>query len=113
MLKQRNFYKHFLKHDFKLVKDPTTSVDKKVAVQLYKDVNAVKRSCQAIARVVHQKSYRRWTNSDELYILSEFKKQRRAYIASSNKDEILSLIALGVKRSPCAVRARLSKLGAF
>ncbi|AND75304.1 hypothetical protein FDH01_gp318 [Acinetobacter phage vB_AbaM_ME3] len=89
-----------------------------VARQLWTDLRNVSASSNAISRLVHNRSSRRWTAAEDAEVVAAF----NAAVALapsgafnlSTPDErklIFRNVALKVKRSPRAVEIRLGALG--
>lgn len=90
---------------------------KKVATGLWSDIRNVADSSNAIARTVHARSSRRWTEAEETTLKEAFEAAVRlspaGYRLGSNKERkaIIRQVAIKTQRSPKAVQIRLGALG--
>lgn len=85
----------------------------KVAKALWKDIANVSRSGNAIARLVHGKANRRWSDQLDGELLSAYKALSASYRLGTPKERksILQVVAIKTQRSPDAVKIRLGSLG--
>lgn len=89
----------------------------KVTKALWKDIRNVSRSGNAIARLVHTKHARRWSEALDAELIEAFAHAdalaTSGYRLGTQKDRknILQAVALKTSRSPAAVQIRLTALG--
>lgn len=89
----------------------------KVTKALWKDIRNVSRSGNAIARLVHTKHARRWTEALDAELLTAFENANALATSGfrlgtpKERKNILQAIALKTSRSPAAVKIRLGALG--
>lgn len=90
---------------------------KKVAVAFWNDARNVSKSSNAIARLLHSESSRRWTESADTELVEAFEAAEKlstsGYQLGTRKDreKILQAVAIKTNRSPRACQIRLGALG--
>lgn len=84
---------------------------------LWTDVRNVSKSGNAIARIVHPRHSRQWSEAEEELLARSFQQANdlstSGYVMGTKKDRnsIINAVALKLQRSPAAVKIRMKDLG--